>query len=178
MLLRNDVRARRLPPATRRVRLLIVEEGAQCQGTYLSPGECDEVIVLRQSEGESSMDLFVRATLRVADLERTGKQLAVALIAMSPLLDPQRTAVRRMLGLTILHHVQAVGKDSELVLAVDGAAEPELRRDLIAMVESLVAHPGSRHAPIRLRFTAPAELSEDPPLESGIHPCSPPSAAD
>jgi hypothetical protein len=157
MLLRNDVRARRLPPATRRVRLLIVENGALSQEEYLSLGDCDELIVLRQLEGESSMDLLVRATVRIADIERTGNQIERAIVAMAPLLDPQLTAVRRVLLLTILRHAQAVGNDIELVLAVDEDAAPELRRNLMALVETLVAHPGSRQR-------GPSE------------PCTPPAA--
>jgi hypothetical protein len=65
-------------------------------------------------------------------------------------------------------HVHAMGEESELVLALAGEVTAESRRHVIGLVESLVAHPGSRHAPIRARFETTAETIEAP-LDSGIY---------
>jgi hypothetical protein len=91
---------------------------------------------------------------------------------MAPLLHPKLAAVRRMLALAVLGHVQVAAQASELVLALDQNAAAELRSYVIALLESLVAHPGSRYAPIRVRF-APAvavDVDECPACESGLHP--------
>jgi hypothetical protein len=152
------------------VRLLIAETGAESLGSYLSPGDCEETIVLRQYEGESPIELSRRASARISNLESARDHVAQAVIAMSPGVDPQLMAARHLLGLTILSHVQVAGEESELVLAVDENAVAELRRSVIALVESLVAHPGSRNAPIRVRFVAP---SDPPRRESGVYPSEP-----
>jgi len=156
MLLRNQRPAPRPQRAAWRVWLLIAESGTERLSLPLSYTDCEELVVLRQSVGDSPVDLIVRATALISDLERAGKHVGRATIAIAPLLDPQLTAARRMLGLSILSHVHACGQSSELVLAVDDHAGPDLRREVTALAESLVAHPGSRHAPIRVRFASAA----------------------
>lgn len=176
MLLRNGGRRAAPCPDDERVRLLIVEDGAASPGAYLAPGEYDEIIVLRQAEGEAPIDLFVRTCVRIASLEHAGKRVSQAVIAVAPSFDPQLSETRRMLGLTVLSHVYAVRGDAELVLGMEPHAADDLRADVMALVESLVLHPGSRHAPIRVRFAAGREMEQAPPT-SGIHPCSGPVLA-
>lgn len=153
------------------MRLVIVEQGADCPGPYISPGDCDETVVLRQHDGESPIGLFLRTSARISSLESAGNQVGWAVIAMAPVLEPRVVAARRMLASVILSHVHAAGEESELILAVDQNAALELRRDVMGLVEVLVAHPGSRYTSIRLRFAAPEEGVEPPARKSGIHPC-------
>lgn len=150
MLVRESERARRARSATQRVRLLIAEKGADNLDAYLSPAEYDELIVLRQLEGETPTDLFVRTLTRISSLECTGKRVCHAFIALAPSFEPELAAARQMLGLALLSHVNAVGDDSELVLGIAHSAALEFRQQIMSLVESLVAHPGSRHAPIRV----------------------------
>lgn len=157
------------------MQLLIVESGAGSLRCDIAGAGFDEVIVLGQCEGESAVELLLRASARLSSLERTGRQVARAVIIIAPLLDPQFAAARRLMGLAILSHVLVAAQDSELVLSVDESATPELRADVIALVESLVAHPGSRYAPIRVRFAPSPSAAEPAARESGIHPVLGPS---
>jgi len=91
---------------------------------------------------------------------------------MAPLLQPQLSAARRLIALALLSHVQVAAQPSELVLALDENVPAELRADVIALVESVVAHPGSRYAPILVRFAAAAETASH---RSGVHPVIGPS---
>ena len=169
MLLAGKGRSGRAQPTARRVRLLIAEQGAEVLGSHLSAGDCDDVVVLRQFENESPIELYLRVLAQISNLLFNGSQVARAVLVMAPLREPALGETRRMLGLTILSHVQSVGEDSELVLAVDAHASPELRREIIDLVESLAAHPGSRYAPIRVRFSAPTRNAQLRSCESGAH---------
>src|SRR6188768_2074521 len=151
-LLRNDGCARRPRPDVRRIQLLVFESGAANLGPDISSADFDELIVLGQCQGESLSELLLRASARLSGLERAYSQVGRAVIAIAPLHEPQLAAARRLLGLAILSHVLVAAQASELVLAVDEHAAPELRSDVIALVESLVAHPGSRYAPIRVHL--------------------------
>jgi hypothetical protein len=169
-LLRNDGCARRPRPDVRRIQLLVFESGAANLGPDISSADFDELIVLGQCQGESLSELLLRASARLSGLERAYSQVGRAVIAIAPLHEPQFAAARRLLGLAILSHVLVAAQASELVLAVDEHAAPELRSDVIALVESLVAHPGSRYAPIRVHLAPPASTMEPEGRESGIHP--------
>ena len=152
MHLANDNLPRLGPPTAPRVRLLIAEKGAEVLGSHLSPADCEEVVVLRQFEPESPVELFLRAFSKIAHLECSGKQVGRAVLVMAPLLEPELVEARRMLSCTILSHAQRIRAQSELVLAVDAHASADLRQQMNVLVDSLAAHPGSRYAPIRVRF--------------------------
>jgi len=144
------------------VRLLIAEKGAEVQGTHAFAGDCDEVVVVRQFEAELPIALFLRVLARISGLLYSGRRVAKAVLVMAPLLEPALSEARRMLGLTILSHVQSVGEESELVLAIDANASADVRREITELVASWVAHPGTRHARIRVCFS-PAPRSAEPP---------------
>src|SRR3954470_7137828 len=123
-LLRNDGCARRPQRDPRRVQLLIVEEGASSLGPDVSAAEFDELIVLEQCQGESPGELLLRAAGRLSSLERAGCRVGRAVISMAPLFGPQLAAVRHMIALAVLGHVQVAAQASELVLVVDQSAAP------------------------------------------------------
>lgn len=169
MRLRNDGSARQARPDKQDVRLLIVEQGAENVAAHLSPTAGDDLIVLRQLEGETSIDLVVRTCARISSLEYVGKSIRQTVIALSPTVDPLLNETRSMLGLMILSHVNAMANDSELILGLGQNATKALRQEVEDLVESLVAHPGSRRAPIRVRFSAERNVEPSPPPRSGIH---------
>lgn len=169
--LRDDLRARCPISKRRRIQLLIEESAAHSKLVRLVPNDCDETIVVREREGESPLELLVRATLRIADLERDGSEVGHAIIALTPLSDPGRTAVRRLLGWSILNHLQALGDESVLVLAVASQAPGTANEDAIALAEVLRQHAGSCHASVRLFISSGKEPSE-PPAQSGVHTCA------
>jgi len=155
---------------------VLVERGAEALGGAVSPGDCHEVIVVR--ECESPLELFQHVAAQLAGLEREGKLVARTVIAITPRLEPQRLAARRVLGLAILSHVQVTGVEAELVLAVDEIAALEVRHSVLTLVEDLVLHPGSRRSSIRVRFVPITKVVGPSTPASGIHPRSDLLAAD
>jgi len=168
MLPANIGKAGGVRPTVRRVRLVVAERGAEIHSDHFS-GDCEAIIVLRQLESESPIELFLRVFGRIAELACSGDELGRAVLVIAPLLESELCEARRLLALTILSHAQTIAKESELVLAVDANASADLRREIVALGESLLAHPGSRYAPVRVRFAASTPLALSPSCASGVH---------
>lgn len=157
----------------RRVRLVVVEHEAKAFDSYLSPDECDETVLVRQSDGELPFDFIQRVIGRIGIMERSACHIGKAIVLLAPRLDDQSMAARRLLARALLTptHVAVTGP-AELLLAVGGDAEAALRHGLMALVETLVGEPGSGSVPIRVRFGAAAAPSVAPIFDSGVWPRS------
>lgn len=139
------------------MRVVVVEDGAEGLGPYLSPNASEDTMVLHQSSEESPAELAVRTIRRIASIERSGQGVARAVILLGPRLDQQAMAARQLLARALLVHAQVVALgSSELVLTVGSQADPALRHQLMALVEALVGEPEACSMAIRLRFDSPS----------------------
>lgn len=146
------------PGASRRVRLVAVEDGASAFNSYLSLDECDETVVARQGAGELPAEFSRRIISRIAAIERSAQCIGQAVIAVGPGTDDEWMAARQLVARALLMHAHVSGA-GELVLAVDSNAEVHVRHGLMALVEVLVGEPESSRTPIRVRFGVSAEHS-------------------
>jgi hypothetical protein len=145
---------------TRRVRLIVVEGGARAIDSHLLPEECEETVVVYQSKGELPVELALRSVRRIGMLERSGRGIGRAVVLMAARHDDQSMAARHLLARALLIHVHiALAGAGELIFAVGGGADVDLRYELVGLVEALIGEPGCSSVPIRLRFAAPSESS-------------------
>lgn len=144
------------PVGGRRLRLVVVEDGAEGLGPYLSPDASADTMVLHQSTEEPAAELAVRVIQRIASIERSGQGVAKAVVLLGPRLDQQAMAARQLLARALLVHAQVAAMGSgELVLVVGSQADPALRHHLMALVEALVGEPEAGSMAIRIRFDSP-----------------------
>jgi hypothetical protein len=134
------------------VSLVAVEDGASAFNSHLSLDECDECVVVRQMVGEPPAEFCDRISRRIAAFERSARRIGHAVIAVGPHSDDQWMAARYLVAHALLVHAHGSGAGSDLVIAVDGDAEVQLRHRLMALVEVLVGEPESSRTPIRVRF--------------------------
>lgn len=152
----------------RRVRLVVVEDGAPAVDSHLSPVPCDETVVVHQLDGELPVDLARRVVRRIGALERSGRGVARAAILMACRSDSQVMAARHLLARALVAHAHAaLAGATEFILAVDGGGDADLRQELMALAEVLVGGSGS-HVAIRVCFGPPDECSETPVPKSGF----------
>lgn len=169
---------RSIPPqrsSIRRVRLIVVEDGARAIDSYLSPEECEETVVVHQSDGELPVELARRIVGRIGTLERSGRGIGRAVVLMASRNDDQSMAARHLLARALIIHAHvAPAGAGELIFAVGDGADVDLRYELMALVEALIGEPGGSPMPIRLRFGTPGESSGPAIRKSGSLPRSRP----
>lgn len=152
----------------RRVRLVVVEDGAQAVGSYLSAEECEETVVVHQSDDEPPAELARRVVGRIATLEGSGRAVARAVIMIANRTDCQAMAARHLLARALVMHAQvALAGSADLTFAVDGRDNIDLRRELMALVETLIGEPVSSPA-IRVCFGPPEKPFGRQVSESGF----------
>jgi hypothetical protein len=142
------------------VRLIVVEDGAEAVSPYLSPEECEETVVVHQSDGELPVGLARRTVSRIGTLERSGRAIGRAVVLIASRNDDQSMAARHLLARALLIHAhEAPAGSGELILAAGGGADVDLRNELMALVGTLMGDPGHSAVPIRLRFGTPSDPS-------------------
>ena len=148
------------------VRMVIVEHGALGLDSHLSPDESDEAIVIRQCDGEHPKEWASRAIWQLTALKQSGRSVGQCTMLIVSRPDEQSMAARSALARAVLAHVGAHGTgtaSTEFLLAVRGDADTEFRRDVLALVESLISAPGGSAVPIRVCFT-PRDVSSSTPV--------------
>lgn len=138
--------------APQRLRLLLKELGSRPL-TSGGASEFDETLVIVQTPGESPAAFAQRAIDRMAALERSGRRFDAARFLTGTRCDPESSAARRLMTMTVASHAQARGGMSELVLDADATGDGRVRAELLALVDELLSHPQSHVLPIRVRFT-------------------------
>jgi hypothetical protein len=109
-------------------------------------------LVIVQIPGESPAAFAQRAIDRIAALERSGRRFDAARFLTGTRCDPESSAARRLMTLTVASHAQSRGGMSELVLDADATGDGRVRAELLELVDELLSHPQSHAFPIRIRF--------------------------
>ena len=139
-------------PKASRGRLIVVENGAQALDSFLSVDGRDETTVVAQGADEAPVELHFRVTGRIAVIERGGRSVDRAMVAIASKLDAQSQAAREVTARALHAHMTAAGS-GELVLAAHGA-NAELRHELLSLVETLITEHERSPVTIRLQFHA------------------------
>ncbi|HKY41173.1 MAG TPA: hypothetical protein VJN18_34805 [Polyangiaceae bacterium] len=138
--------------ARRRVRLLLKELGSRPL-TSGGAADFDETLVIVQTPGEPPAAFAQRAIDRIAALERSGRCFDAARFLTGTQCDPESSAARRRMTLTVASHAQARGGMSELVLDADATGDGRVRAELLELVDELLSNPDAHALPIRVRFS-------------------------
>lgn len=147
------------------VRLVVVEDGVQGFESRVPRDEGDETIVVVQSGGESPVALMMRVAARIAVIERSEKKVGQAIVLVGNRHDTQEASARWLIARACLSHLHS-NAGTELVLDALGA-EPEVRHELLALVETLLEKNKQRSIPIRLQFRKEAPSVGQ---RSGVYP--------
>jgi hypothetical protein len=142
---------RTTPDTQQRLRLLLKELGSRPL-TSGGASEFDETLVIVQFPGESPAAFAQRAIERIAAMERAGRRFDAARFLTGTQCDPESSAARRLMTLTVANHAQARGGMTELVLDADGAGDGRVRAELLDLVDELLSNPDGHSLPIRVRF--------------------------
>lgn len=133
-------------------RLIVVENGAQALESFLSVDGRDETTVVAQGANEAPIELPFRVMGRIGVIERGGRSVDRAVVAIASKLDAQSQAARAVTARALHAHMTAAGS-GELILAAHGA-NAELRDELLSLVETLVTEHERSPVTIRLQFYA------------------------
>jgi hypothetical protein len=155
------------------MRLVVVENGVRDIDRHVLPDDCDETVVIRQFDGELPVDLVRRSIRRIAAIEQSRRRITRAVVLVAPNADKQSMAARSLLARAILTHAHpSFAGATEFTFFVDADVEPDLRHELLGLVEAIIGLQASRAAPIRLRFGEPSEDSTLTVRKSGFWPRS------
>lgn len=155
-----------------RRRLLVIEQGCAAVAQVRSD-DYDETIAIPQLQGEQPVVFMRRVLERIVVVEQSGGIFDTAVLMTGTRHDSATRAARRLLVSGLTARTGAVAELSDVVVDAGASATPQVRQQLLELVDELFAGCEPRHAiQIRLRFTA-AQASHSEPT-SGVFWSAPP----
>lgn len=150
--------------ASARRRLMVVESGASVF-TREGAEQFDETVAIAQLQGERPGEFAERCLHRIASAERAGRGFRAAMLFTSARHDQASADARRLIALGIAQHAESAAELSELVVVTAPTAEPQLRDELLDLVDELLLCSDRRPLPVRICFT---ERQDQPEQDSGV----------
>jgi len=145
-------------------RVVVMEDGARLFELPAHPNGPDETVLVAQWRNEPPEQFARRVLMRLATCERSGEPMTLAMLVVARELDPSVAWARASLVRALVSYVAASGSGELVLVATE--AQPALRHELLAMVESLLEEHPESHVSMRLQFHVERPSASD---QSGIH---------
>ena len=150
------------------IRFVVVEVAADFPDLVASGGVEAETEVVQQTVGdERPAEIALRAVRRLATIERTGRHVSLAILAVSRNDSRSVWSTRELIARTVIRHMHE-GGGGRLLFSCHGGVDEELRSRLLELGHDLVSELESANVTCVVHFSGEAGTEADAPAKSGV----------
>jgi hypothetical protein len=143
---------------------MLVESGAVAFNRE-GAEQFDETVAIAQLTGEEPDEFAERCLQRIASAERANHCFHAVILFTSKHHTPELASARRLIALGVAEHAESMRQLNELMVVTAPTAEPELRDELLDLVDDLLLCNERRPLSVRICFSEPQPQAE---LDSGV----------